>query len=189
MRSALLDRLGVLGLACLLGGSCADSAHLLIPPEPPPLVRDGSPAQTDSLVYHLKFDGAIYDAWADVTLRNTSAFAVHYGRCLSSSTGPMYGMRRTEVDTLRRSFVGSAPACVGGVPTGVLAPSGMLTTRVWLGSTLSPFAQPPIEPGWRTGRFRIVFRLCQQAEADSDNCQAASTSSSQSNAFEVRLPQ
>jgi hypothetical protein len=113
---------------------------------------------------------------------------VFYQRCVRESTGPIYWLRRTGPDSNASAFVGGAWACVGGVPTGRVRPGETLTARVWLGSTDSPHAQPPITPAQRVGQFRIEFALCAEYADDSDECVALPAAARESNAFEVRFP-
>ena len=57
--------------------------------------------------------------------------------------------------------------------------------RVWLGSTESPNANPPIRPSERVGRFRVEVELCAAAVEDSDFCVPVPQAQRQSNAFDV----
>jgi hypothetical protein len=152
-----------------------------------PLDDAARSVQTDSAVYQLRHEGTVYNAWANVSYTNNSGKPVYFARCSPASTSPMYGLRRTGADSTAPSFIGTAWACVGGVPMGSIAPNETISVRVWLGSTDSPLAKPPITQAMRTGRFRIVLLLCTKRFADSDNCQAMPGELMVSNAFEVRL--
>jgi hypothetical protein len=63
-----------------------------------------------------------------------------------------------------------------------------MTLRVWLGSALSPNANPPILPAERVGRFRIELTLCRSPVADSDRCEWLPQHQRQSDAFDVVFP-
>jgi len=152
-----------------------------------PMAPDDAPVQTDSTVYHLRHVDGEYDAWAAATYTNRTGAPVYFARCSGAATGPLFYLRRTGADSARSSFIGEGWACVGGVPTGMVLPGASLSTRVWLGSTDSPNAQPPIRSDERVGSFRVEFLLCARAETDSDNCRPVPPPARQSNAFEVRF--
>ena len=146
-----------------------------------------SPIVTDASAYTLTKVPGGYDAFAEAVYTNRAGRTVYYQRCLGDSEGPIYWLRRTGPDSTAPSFAGSAWACVGGVPTGRVRPGEALRARVWLGSTDSPNARPPISPAERVGRFRIEFALCTGPEADSDDCEPLPAPARESNAFEVRF--
>jgi hypothetical protein len=169
----------VAGLAC--SATDVDPEDFSLPPGAP------APVTTDAAVYALtKVDGG-YDAEAQATYTNPTDRIVFYKRCVRESTGPIYNVRRTGPDSMMSAFVGSVWACVGGVPTGRIRPRETLTARVWLGSTDSPQAEPPITPAQRIGRFRIEFELCTEYAGDSDECVPLPAGARESNAFEVRF--
>lgn len=147
------------------------------------------PVVTDAELYTLAKVPGGYDAVAQAVYTNTTGRLVYYRRCTSELSGPMYGVRRTGADSAAQAWVGGAWACVGGVPTGTLRPGESLRAAVWLGSTDSPNARPPIRPEERVGRFRIDFQLCTSFENDSDNCTLLPQAARQSNAFELRFPE
>jgi hypothetical protein len=153
---------------------------LAVPPQ-----RDASPVQTDSLQYHLRKVPGAYDAYATATYVNRTGGPVYFARCGSAATGPLFYLRRSGPDSTAAAFIGAVWACVGGVPTGTLAPGEALSVRVWLGSTESPNANPPIRPSERVGRFRVEFALCAAPAADSDYCVPVPQAQRQSNAFDV----
>src|SRR5262245_19516434 len=82
--------------------------------------RDHSPAQTDSVAYGLVRLPGEYRTFVWATYRNSTDAPVYFARCDNHSTLPMFSVRRTGPDSLRRMFVDWAWACVGGVPTGVI---------------------------------------------------------------------
>lgn len=150
--------------------------------------RDNAPVQTDSLRYTLRPVPGGYDAWATVMFANRSTSAIAFARCNSQSTTPLWWVRRTGADSTAKAFIGGAWACVGGVPSGRLAPGDSMVLRVWLGSTASPNANPPIQPAERVGRFRVELTLCKGAVADSDRCELLPQAQRQSNPFDVVFP-
>lgn len=153
----------------------------MLPPGAPP------PVLTDAPSYTLEREDGGYTAEALATYTNSTGRPVYYQRCTREFTGPINWLRRTGADSTARSFVGGAWACVGGVPTGRVLPGGSLSARVFLGSTDSPQAHPPIAPEERVGRFRIEFALCSQHADDSDDCEALPQAARESNAFELRF--
>ncbi len=166
-------------LACS-GTKPGEEDFTLAPGTPPPVT-------TDSAVYTLaRVDGG-YSAEAVATYTNTTGRSVYYQRCLPESEEPIHGVRRTGPDSTARTFLGSAWACVGGVPTGRVVPGAALGARVNLGSTDSPDAQPPITPEQRVGRFRVELALCARHADDSGDCDALPQAARESNVFELRL--
>jgi hypothetical protein len=145
------------------------------------------PVVTDASVYALTKVSGGFDAQAEAVYTNRTGRTVYYQRCLRESEGPIHWLRRTGPDSTAPSFVGGAWACVGGVPTGRVRPGEVLRAQVWLGSTDSPQARPPITPEERVGRFRVEFALCVRPEADSDDCEPLPAPARESNAFEVRF--
>ena len=172
-----------LGLAATLacGTTAPEPDDFTFPPGAPP------PIVTDASVYTLEKVSGGYDAFAEAVYTNTTGRTVYYQQCMPGIQGPIYGLRRTGADSAATAFVGAVWACVGGVPTGRVRPGETLSTRVWLGSTDSPHARPPITPDQRVGRFRIEFALCTQYEADSDDCEALPQGARESNTFAVRF--
>jgi hypothetical protein len=172
--------LALFSVACL-GCSATDvEPHDfgLAPGAPPPIL-------TDATRYTLaKVDGG-YDAQAHAVYTNATGRTVYYRRCGGDYSGPIYDVRRTGPDSAAQSFVGAVWACVGGVPTGRVPPGGTLSADVWLGSTDSPHARPPIAADERVGQFRIVFALCTAYARDSDDCDPLPAAARESNAFEV----
>ena len=175
--------LGTLLIVSVLGACRGTDATA-----PAPLVRDASPLQTDALSYQLVRLPNEYTVTVTATYVNTTGAPVYYRRCGVASTTPMFELRLTGVDSARTDvFAGVAWACVGGVPTGVLAPGDQVTIRVPFGGPDQPRAQPPITPENFTGRFRILLGLCVRYVADSDACERTADRARQSNAFEIRL--
>lgn len=129
--------------------------------------RDDSPIQTDALVYRLRRIPGGYDATAIASYTNRTGQPVYFARCDPTSTLPIHFVVREPPDETP-SVVGAVWACVGGVPTGVIAPDSGVTVEVWLGSLDSPNAQPPIRPEERVGLFRIVFQLHHVPGVDPD---------------------
>jgi len=97
----------------------------------------------------------------------------------------MFSIGRTGTDSLRRHFIDWAWACVGGVPTGVLAPGLSVTVRVPLGSIDQPNMQPPLRPEDLVGQFRVALSLCASNVSDSDSCTPVPQAARRSNAFVV----
>lgn len=149
---------------------------------------DDAPARTDSLRYTLRVVPGGYDAAANVTFTNHGTSAIAYARCGPQSTTPMWSVVRTGPDSTAKSSIVSAWGCVGGVPTGLIAPGDSVTMLVWLGSTTSPNANPPIQPSERVGRFRVRLTLCTRPVAESGYCDLLPQAQRQSNAFDVVFP-
>ena len=173
------------GLAATLGCGTTTSDpddFSLVPGARPPIV-------TDATEYVLSRVPGGYDAEAEAVYTNTTGRTVYYQRCLHELEGPIHWIRRTGPDSAAAAWIGSAWGCVGGVPTGRVRPGQTLRARVWLGSTDSPHAQPPITPKERVGRFRIEFALCTRYAADSDDCDALPQAARESNDFVVRFGQ
>jgi hypothetical protein len=180
------DRSKFLGVGAILatsavGLSCTSALA-------PDLARDDSPVQTDALVYTLTRQGDAWRAYVLATYRNTTGAPVSFARCGPGDTLPMYGVRRTGPDSTTTLFLDWAWGCVGGVPTGTIAPGEAVTVRVSLGSVDQPHMQPPLQPEWLVGQMRVVLELCQGAVADSDECAPLPQAARQSNAFLVRFP-
>lgn len=176
-----LCRLGMF-VVCLVFAACSvyDVA------DPSALTeRDASPAQTDSLVYHLVRTPGMYRAYVTATYTNNTAAPIHFARCGTGATTPMYGVRRTGPDSTARLFIDWAWACVGGVPTGTLAPGASVTVRVPVGSIDQPNMSPPLKPEDLVGTMRIVFSICKSRAGDSDYCEDVPGAQRQSNAFRV----
>lgn len=146
----------------------------------------GTLARSDSLVYHLRRETGAYRAYATVTLTNATAAPLHYARCSPASTGPMFYLHRTGADSARTFFTDWAWACVGGVPTGSLAPGASLSVHVPLGSVDQPNMYPPLRPEHLVGLVRVTFALCRAPVADSDACEPLAGGAAESNAFDVR---
>jgi hypothetical protein len=147
---------------------------------------DSSPLQTDSLVYHLRRSPSEYSAYVTAVYRNMGIRPVYFARCNGTSTGPMFGLRRTGPDSTRRFFTDWAWACVGGVPTGTIQPGDSVVVRVRVGSVDQPAMQPPLQPGDLIGDLRIDLALCVRPSSDSDFCSAPPQNQRSSNAFNVR---
>ena len=177
-------------LAGALGIGCSDAAT---PTEvAPPLVlqdgipvRDASAIQTDSTVYRLVRLPGEYRTYVTATYRNTTGGAVHYARCGTNSTGPMFGVVRTGPDSTRLYMQDIAWACVGGVPMGTIANGESVTIRVPVGSSDQPRMQPALKPDDLVGLLRVYFGLCKAKAPDSDSCDALPAAQRQSNAFLV----
>lgn len=172
------------GLLLLLSACSGRSASVAGPGSS----GDGEPpVRTDAAVYLLEESADRFDAEAIATYTNRTGGSVYFRRCEAESTGPMYDVRRVGPDADRRSLVGAAWACVGGVPTGVVPPGDTLTTRVWLGSMKSPGATPPDQPEDRVGLFQIGLSLCKDHVRDSDRCEPLPDAARVSNYFEVKF--
>lgn len=154
----------------------------------PGFSHDDSPVQTDALTYRLVRQAGHYEARAVARYTNRTGAAVHYARCRRDSTGPIFWIVRAEPDQDPGHFVGSPWACVGGVPTGTLAPGATLEVEVWLGSTESPAANPPITMADRTGLFRILLELCTSPQKESDDCVPVPDAQRRSNPFRILPP-
>ena len=150
-----------------------------------PPVRDNSPIQTDSLVYHLKRLTSEYRAYVVATYTNRTSSPIYFARCNDASTTPMYGVQRTGADSSRLLFSDVAWACVGGVPTGELARGASVTVRVPLGSVDQPAMQPPLKAADLVGLMRVRLQLCRRFAADSDDCERVPDPQRISNAFLV----
>src|SRR5438552_11056740 len=127
IRSTASKRTLGLFASILLGPGCV-ATH----PNAPP-VRDNSPVQTDSLVYHLERRPSEYRAYVTATFTNKTSSPVYFARCNDESQTPMFGIRRTGPDSTKALFSDFAWACVGGVPTGQIPPGGKTTVRVPVG--------------------------------------------------------
>ena len=173
--------------ALALAATLACSATDVAPGDFDPVPGASPPISTDASLYSLAKVPGGYDAEAQAVYTNATGRTVYYRRCATESDGPMFLVRRTGPDSTAPSFVGGGWACVGGVPTGRVLPGGALSARVWLGSTDSPNARPPIDPAERIGRFRIEFALCTEHAADSDDCVPLPAAARESNAFEVQF--
>jgi hypothetical protein len=167
-------------LATLVAASACTAVTL-----PGPDDSDTRPVATDSALYHLRRADGVYEASAVATYVNRTGAPVHYARCSRDHRGPMHRLRRTGPDSTRRAFIGAVWACVGGVPSGVLGPGDTVSASVWLGSTESPSANPPIAAEQRVGRFRIELLLCEAPVTDSDRCRLLPQMRRESNAFTV----
>lgn len=167
-------------MAVLLGPGCVGARIT-----DAPLARDDSPAQTDSLVYRLQRLPSEYRAFVTATFTNRSPSSVYFARCNRQSTVPMFGIRRTGADSTRVLFSDFAWACVGGVPTGEIAPGVSVTVRVPVGSVDQAAMQPPLKPEHLVGLMRVTLSLCRQYSADSDYCDPVSDAQRISNAFLV----
>ena len=148
-------------------------------------VRDNSPAQTDSQIYHLQRLPSEYRAYAVATYTNRTASPVYFARCNRESTIPMFGIRRTGADSAKKLFSDVAWACVGGVPTGEIAPGASVTIRAILGSMDQLAMQPPLKPEDIVGLMRVTLELCRTFSADSDYCDPVPDAQRISNAFLV----
>ena len=173
-----------------------DGGHVSVRDGPDTIVTipswDTSPIQTDSDVYTLERVsnawGGAWRAYPIAIYRNTTNAPIHFARCTSSSTLPMWIVRRTGADSTRRLFGDHAWACVGGVPTGSIAPGDAVLVRVILGTVDQPDMQPPLQLEWLIGQMRVELWLCRGAVADSDDCvEPLPQAERQSNAFEVRF--
>jgi hypothetical protein len=180
-------RIDVRALALALAAALACSATDVAPGDFDPVPGAPAPIATDATLYTLAKVSGAYEAEAQAIYANASGRTLFYRRCASKSDGPMFLVRRTGPDSTAPSFVGGGWACVGGVPTGRVLPGGTLSARVWLGSTDSPNARPPIDPAERIGRFRIEFALCSEYAADSDDCVSLPAAARESNVFEVQF--
>jgi hypothetical protein len=179
IRSTPSKRTHDLIVSILLGSGCVATAATAPP------VRDNSPVQTDSLVYHLERRPAEYRAYVTATFTNNTSSPVYFARCNGESHTPMFGIRRTGADSTKALFSDFAWACVGGVPTGQIPPGGSTTVRVPIGSVDQPAMQPPLKPEELVGLMRVHFLLCRSYSADSDNCDAMPETERISNAFLV----
>jgi hypothetical protein len=179
IRSTATKRILGLFASILLGPGCVGTD-----PNAPP-VRDNSPVQTDSLVYHLERRPSEYRAYVTATFTNNTGSPVYFARCNGESQTPMFGIRRTGPDSMKALFSDLAWACVGGVPTGQIPPGGTTTVRVPVGSVDQPAMQPPLKPEDLVGLMRVDLLLCRSYSADSDYCDAMAETERISNAFLV----
>lgn len=184
LNPASLRKKFALVVGLLLGPACAGRGATS-PVQSQVPERDGSPINTDSLIYHLQRFPSEYRAFVTATYVNHTASAVYFARCNRQSTTPMFGLRRTGADSTRTLFVGWAWACVGGVPTGQILPGDSATVRVLLGSVDQPAMQPPLKPEDMVGLMRVDFLLCRKYAADSDDCDEMPQPARTSNAFLV----
>ena len=179
MPSRHFVKFGCLTLSSVITISCGTGSINGVPP------RDQSPLQTDSLVYHLKRLPGEYRAYVSATFRNQTAAPIYFARCNRASTTPMFGLRRTGADSARVLFSDFAWACVGGVPTGSIAPNESVTVNVPAGSLDQRAKQPPLLPEHIVGLMRIELSLCEQYSDDSDDCNSLPQARRSSNAFLV----
>ena len=150
--------------------------------------RDGSPVQTDAVVYQLRRTPGRYEATALATYVNRTGGVVYYVRCVGPGTddGPIFGYRRTGPDSTRSLFNSSVWGCGDRVPDGVLRPGDSLTVAVRLGALDQPRMTPPLQPEDIIGRMRIWLALCARPAATWTDCESLPMEEVQSNAFEVR---
>lgn len=174
--------MGVAELIFSLGCVASPTSHPVSDNRP---ARDDSAVQTDSLVYHLQRGPHEYRASAIATFINRTGTPVYFARCNGGSTSPMYGVRGTGVDSIKSLFPVAVWACVGGVPTGEIAPGDSVTVRVALGSVDQPTTRPPLRPEQLVGLMRVTLALCRQYSADSDSCDSMPDAQRTSNAFLV----
>jgi hypothetical protein len=179
IRSTASRRMLGLIVSIVLGPGCS-ATGVNAPP-----VRDNSPVQTDSLVYHLERRSSEYRAYVTATFTNNTSSPVYFARCNGESDLPMFGVRRTGPDSTKTLFLDFAWACVGGVPTGQIPPGGSTTVRVPVGSVDQPAMQPPLKPEDLVGLMRVSLQLCRSYSADSDYCDAVPETERISNAFLV----
>ncbi|HKP16069.1 MAG TPA: hypothetical protein VJT85_08390 [Gemmatimonadaceae bacterium] len=149
-------------------------------------VRDGSPVQTDAVVYRLRRMPGAYEATALATYVNRTGSPVYFQRCHPSLDGPIFGYFRTGPDSTRSLFTDTAWGCVGGMPPGVILPGDSVTVAVRLGAFDQPSMTPPLRPEEIVGQMRIWLSLCARPSADSGDCKSLPIEERQSNAFEVR---
>jgi len=173
---------GVFAALFAFGCGAASVTSLTINEIPP---RDDSPVQTDSLLYHLKRLPSEYRAYVMATYTNRTQSSVYFARCNRQSTTPMFGVRRTGPDSSTSLFSDVAWACVGGVPTGVIAPGESVTIHAKVGSVDQPAMQPPLKPEDLVGLMRVEMRLCRKFSIDSDYCDPVPDAQRISNAFLV----
>jgi hypothetical protein len=176
------QRLRLLAAAAVVAlAACDDAADPMAVPD-----RDASPVQTDSLAYTLARGPSAYRAVVTATYRNGGSAPVYFKRCMPNDPLPTVSVRRTGADSARTLFVDWAWACVGGVPTGTLAPGQSVTVRVPVGSVDQPQMQPPLRPEQLVGRLRVELDLCARFTAESDFCEPLPQPQRSSNAFLVR---
>jgi hypothetical protein len=180
IRATLSKRTLSLLASILLGQGCVATDPNAAP------VRDNSPVQTDSLVYHLERQRSEYRAYVTATFTNKTSSPVYFARCNADSQTPMFGIRRTGPDSTKVLFSDFAWACVGGVPTGRIPPGGQTTVRVPVGSVDQPAMQPPLKPEQLVGLMRVNLLLCRSYSADSDDCDAMPEMERVSNTFLVK---
>jgi len=161
------------------GASCHDMG--------PVATRDGSPVQTDSLVYTLRRESGAWRAYVMATYRNVDTGTVYFARCTSQDTLPIFYFRRTGPDSMRDLFTDQGWECSGGAATGALPPGGTVTVRGTLGSVDQPQMQPPLQLSWLVGLMRVQLELCRSYASASDDCDLLPQAARQSNAFEVRF--
>ncbi|MEP6621919.1 MAG: hypothetical protein ABJE47_21530 [bacterium] len=173
-------------LAGLTVGCSGPGPAAALPFDPPTeIARDQSPVQTDSLSYRLVRGPDEYRAYVVATYRNATPNPVYFARCGLVDSLPMYSIRRSGPDSLRRQFTDWAWGCVGGTPTGVIMPGATASVRVPLGSVDQPNMRPPLKPEDLVGQFRVGMQLCASFVSDSENCAPVPQSARTSNAFIV----
>lgn len=151
--------------------------------------RDGSPVQTDSVVYRLRRNQGAYEATAHATYVNRTGGTIYYVRCLPSDDFPIFGYFRVGPDSTRRLFTDTGWGCVGNVPVGVIRSGESLAVDVRLGALPQPQMRPPLRPEEIVGRMRIWFALahCASPTAPVEQCVSLPMTERQSNAFDVRF--
>ena len=142
--------------------------------------------RTDSRVYHLVRGDRDYRATVTASYVNRTGAPVHFARCTSDWSTPKFGIARTGRDSTAPLLTCLAWACVGGVPTGVIAPGDRVTIRALLGGMDQT---PPADSAFYVGRMRIHLELCRRHSGDSDRCERLPASESRSDAFTVRYQQ
>ena len=161
--------------------ACSDGVAPLDAADVP--LRDQSPLQTEALAYRLERRTYEYRAIVRATFVNSTDAPIHYKRCMPNSAEPMFHVARTGADSGRTFFVDWAWACVGGVPTGVLASGDSITIEARFGSVDQPSMNPPLQAEQLVGQFRIYLDLCTRFTTDSDYCELQTAIARRSNAF------
>jgi hypothetical protein len=177
------------GILSLIAAACGNSDRPVAQVDsnftrPPP--SGASSFRTDSTVYHMRRHGAGVRSIVNAVYHNRGPAPLHFRRCMPESSGPMYSARRTGPDSVRPFFTEMAWACVGGVPTGQLAPGDSVAISFIFGNGAQQPMQPPLQPEHLVGTFRLELHLCSVPSADSDRCEPAPAEQRQSNSFDVR---
>ena len=149
--------------------------------------RDGSPVQTDAVVYRLRRTAGAREATAVATYVNRTGAPVYYKRCgAGEHDGPIFWYRGTGRDSARPLFTNIAWGCPDGAPLGEIRPGDSVVVRVPLGALDQPNMTPPLRLEEIVGLMRIELELCAPA-AGSGDCKPLPLAARQSNALDVRL--
>lgn len=180
--------------AALFLAACEAQSGALSPTEPeptlPPVVRQGEPAQTDSLQYVAVYVGGEspyrrYGFRVVSRYTNRTAQTLYLQRCYPNSAHPIYGVQSMGPTGSGAAAYSQVWACVGHANHIAVTPGATRVDTLRVTGPNSWNGRPPHEPyGDLEGRFRLRYNI--QTCAGDDYCPAPD-SLQISNVFEVRL--